>query len=313
MSLIFDALQRSEEERSGTNLSALPAATELLQQVERQAFLEWESAQHPEPSKAPRKDSLSVLEPATNDQHLELFARLPSWKVSPGLHSQLVSLEDNESLAAERFRFLGVRLRHLRRERQLQTVLITSTIPHEGKSMVSANLACILARKAEQKVLLIEGDLRRPALAQMFGLSKLPGICEWLHGNKNQVTDIYRLEGPGIWMLPAGNVAGNPLESLQSGRLPLLMEQLSAMFDWIIIDSPPVLPLADTSVWSRLADGILLVTRQGTTAKKQLQKGLEALDQKKVIGALLNCSQSAAHSENYYYYSSSANTGQASR
>jgi len=81
------------------------------------------------------------------------------------------------------------------------------------------------------------------------------------------------------------------------------MEQCAASFDWIVIDSPPVLPLADTSVWSRLADGVLLVTRQGVTQKQQLQKGLEALDQKKLLGALVNGSIASAYS-GYYYRSS---------
>ena len=78
------------------------------------------------------------------------------------------------------------------------------------------------------------------------------------------------------------------------------MEELVASFDWIVIDSPPVIPLADTSVWMRLADGIILVARQGITEKKQLQRGLEAIDSQKLIGALLNCSQNSAHSHYYY-------------
>lgn len=298
MSLIFDALQRSEEERSGAGVATLPAGTELLQRLERNALLEWEhSAQF-------ETGLLSATGPSLNGKRSDLFAHFPSLQGTIPPHSQLVCLEDSESLAAEKFRFLGVRLRHLRRERPLQKVLITSTIPHEGKSMVSANLACVLARKAQQRVLLIEGDLRRPALAQMFGQSNLPGVCEWLQGTDTQAANIYYLEKAGLWMLPAGNVAGNPLELLQAARLPLLMEQLAALFDWLIIDSPPVLPLADTSVWSRLADGILLVTRQGATAKRHLQRGLEAIDKKKVIGALLNCSQSASHTDDYYYYNS---------
>jgi Mrp family chromosome partitioning ATPase len=84
------------------------------------------------------------------------------------------------------------------------------------------------------------------------------------------------------------------------------MDQLTAWFDWIVIDSPPVLPLADTSIWSRLADGILLVTRKGTTEKRQLQKGLEALEKSKLLGALVNSSENAAHSDYYQRYSSSA-------
>jgi Mrp family chromosome partitioning ATPase len=84
------------------------------------------------------------------------------------------------------------------------------------------------------------------------------------------------------------------------------MDQLAAWFDWIVIDSPPVLPLADTSIWSRLADGILLVTRKGATEKQQLQKGLEALEKSKLLGALVNSSENAAHSDYYQRYSSSA-------
>jgi Mrp family chromosome partitioning ATPase len=91
---------------------------------------------------------------------------------------------------------------------------------------------------------------------------------------------------------------------MQSGKLLPLMEKLEAWFDWIIIDSPPVLPLADTSLWSRLADGILLVTRKGTTEKKQLQRGLEALEQSKLLGALVNSSDNAAHTDYYQRYSS---------
>ena len=97
-------------------------------------------------------------------------------------------------------------------------------------------------------------------------------------------------------MLPAGSAPQNPLELMQSGKLSPLMEQLEAWFDWIVIDSPPVLPLADTSLWSRLADGILLVTRKGITEKQQLQRGLEAIEKSKLLGALVNSSANAAHS-----------------
>ena len=321
MSLIFDALQRSEGERSGADLSTLSAATELLKRVESQAFSEWEAtvqSKLPEPTERAEQYTRFPLEtappiavadefsigpaPSLDEQPQDVFAKFKSLRISIPPQNQLVSLSDNEDMAAEKFRFLGVRLRHLRRERPLKKVLITSTIPHEGKSMVAANLACTLARKRQQRTLLLEGDVRRPSLSALFGLSSVPGICEWLQGTEGQVGNIYNLEGSDLWILPAGNAAGNPLELLQSGRMHELMDQLTTLFDWVIIDSPPVLPLADTSVWSRLADGILLVTRQGITEKKQLQRGLEALDQKKLIGALVNCSQSSTHSDNYYYY-----------
>jgi capsular exopolysaccharide synthesis family protein len=209
-------------------------------------------------------------------------------------------------LGAEKFRFLAVRLRQLRQNRPLKKILITSTIPQEGKSTVSANLACTLARRRQQKTLLLEGDLRRPSLVNQFGVAgKIPGLCEWLGGQTESI-NIYKLEGLGLWILPAGAAPQNPLELMQSGKLSLLMEQLEAWFDWIVIDSPPVLPLADTSLWSRLADGILLVTRKGTTEKQQLKRGLEAIEKSKLLGALVNSSANAAHSEYYQRYSSSA-------
>jgi capsular exopolysaccharide synthesis family protein len=187
----------------------------------------------------------------------------------------------------------------------LKKVLITSTIPQEGKSMISANLACALAQASDEKILLVEGDLRRPSLLQMFGIEQKSGISECVRDDRRELGSIYRLEEAGFWILPAGRTPSNPLELLQSQRLQALMEQLTGNFDWIIIDSPPVLPLADTSVWMRLADGILLVTRQGTTQKHLLEKGLEALDPKKMLGALLNGSIASAYSS-YYYNSPSA-------
>lgn len=320
MSHIFDALQRSEAERTGIDLQALSVATELLQVVEREAAAErvtgvrpgavhaTEIAEgevpvplHALPDLATAPEYPMAAEPL-NDNCSDEFSQFQSLRVLVPPQSRLVCVTDKESLAAETFRFLAVRLRQLQQSRPLKKVLITSAIPREGKTMVAANLACTLARRARQRTLLVEGDLRRPSLSQMFGLSKISGICEWLQGESDLRTSIYHLEGPGLWILPAGSTPSNPLELMQSGRLSQLMDQLTAWFDWIIIDSPPVLPLADTSVWTRLVDGILLVTRQGTTEKHQLQRGLEAIESKKLIGALLNCSTHTAQSDYYYHY-----------
>jgi capsular exopolysaccharide synthesis family protein len=214
---------------------------------------------------------------------------------------RLVALTERESPAAEAFRLLGVRLRNLRKQRPLQKILITSTVPQEGKSMTAANLACTLAAGTTQKVLLLEGDVRRPALTSIFQMTGKSGICDWLEGEKSIVSSIYRLEGSGIWILPAGRVPENPLGLIQSSKLPALMEQLTSWFDWILIDSPPVLPLADTSIWSRLADGILLVARHGITQKRQLKRGIEAIDAKKLIGAVMNSTTNLFDRDHYYY------------
>jgi capsular exopolysaccharide synthesis family protein len=158
----------------------------------------------------------------------------------------------------------------------------------------------MLAQTGKERVLLLEGDVRRPSQSKLFGLESLPGMCEWLQGGAELTQCIYRLKSTGLWILPAGAASHHAADLLQPGKVSSLLERLEEWFDTIVIDSPPVLPLADTSVWTRVADGILLVTREGVTEKRQLIKGLEALDREKLIGALLNGSLHNGHA--YYYY-----------
>lgn len=328
MSLIFDALQRAEADRSGIDLSALQAATDVLELAERHAVSERKAAsQFEQPCTTQNggyETSLPVEEPlpavaagenpgsanlaSVKDQHLDVFDRFQPLAVMVSPTKRLVCLTDSESLAAEKFRFLGISLQHLRRDRSLKKVLITSSIPQEGKTLVSANLACTLARRTQQRVLLVEGDVRRPTLSAIFGLGIVPGICECLQGERDLTASVCHLKELGLWFLPAGSAPKNPLEVLQSGRLPAMMDKLTGWFDWIILDSPPVMPLADTSVWMRLADGILLVVRQGVSEKRQLQRGLEALEPKKMIGAILNGSQRSNRNDYYYTKTSSKPT-----
>ena len=281
MSRLFEALQKSEPEFS----FEFPLAMQLTDEPLKAA--KTESPQKPaekfERNQRAKRDS--ALAPAPAQQ-------LPSVPVVIKPDIRLVCLTQKDSLAAEKFRFLAVRLRRLQQDRAVKKLLVTSTIPEEGKSMISANLALSLVRKKRQRILLLEGDLRRPTLCESFGLRNLPGVSEWLKSGSCKITNVYHIDEAGLWFLPAGSPPENPMELMQSGRLAELMEQLTVWFDWIVIDSPPVLPLADTSIWSRLADGILLVAREGTTKKRELQRGLEMLDHSKVLGLVLNSSES---------------------
>ena len=317
MSRIFDALQRSENERTDLDSEALVQGPELLRRAERRITSKWDSAPAEEDRAARTAEPLEIPglqailsrtgaeQPALAQtlpeaERAAILSRYPSLPVSLPSQSRLVCLTDREHPTAEAVRLLGVRLRDLRRTHPLKTILITSTIPREGKSTISANLACSLAYGADERVLLIDGDLRRPSLAQIFGLSKTRGVSESIKEDNGFETSIYRLEEPGFWILPAGGTSRNPLELLQSHRLPEIMGKLAAAFDWIIVDSPPILPLADTSIWMRMTDGALLVTRQGTTEKQQLRKGLEVIDPHKLLGILMNGTTASIYS-NYYY------------
>ena len=302
MSRIFDALQRSGTEQSGVEypdmISVATAVFETPRAQESAQVAVDERIPSVEPTVEEALAAPSLPEAATNS------INFPSLEVSVTPASRLVFLSQPESLAAEKFRFLGVRLRQMRQNRPLKKVLVTSTIPEEGKSLVSANLAGVLARRKE-RVLLIEGDMRRPVLASQMGLGRLAGLAEWLQGGFEAPANIYQLVGPGFWMMPAGDPPANTLELMQSGRLSKLMNQLGTMFDWIIVDSPPLLPLADTTVWGRLTDGTLLVAREGKTEKKSLQRGIEAIRKSDLLGVVLNGCTDAEHDNYYNRYSPS--------
>ena len=321
MSYIFDGLQRAEADRVPANERGALAAIELLERAERQAIAQCSSElMQEQPAKAAetehhgpllsdesfrlgtKESDLSAITGALRDEERrEFFSQFQTLEVTQASDSPLVCMGDSDSPATEAFHLLGVRLRDLRRERELKRLLITSTVPQEGKSVVAANLACTLGSGGREKVLLLEGDVRRPTQAGIFGLAQVPGLCNFLLGKRSLTASLYHLPKAGIWILPAGDNQGAFRELIQSPQLPTLMTTLGSWFDWIVIDSPPVLPLIDTSVWARLADGILLVARRGTTRRRKLQKGLEALDTNKVIGALLNSSNSAIDGYDYYY------------
>jgi len=317
MSHIFDALQRAEDERRGVATSSRRTAPELLERAEHRARIqpitesrvativettlasgdaEQRGARISLGEKAgPKSELIRTVPPEIQTLHL-----------TRPFHDRLVAISDASSPAAEAFRLLCVRLRHLRRERPLANLLISSTSPQEGKSFVVANLACTLAAMPQQKILLLEGDVRRPSQEEIFRLHTMPGLCEYLRGERKLTESMYRLEEAGIWLLPAGHESGDSPKLLESAKLTSMAAQLSRWFDWIIIDSPPILPLADTSVWEKMADGLLLVARRGVTSKRMLKRGTEAVDQTKLLGVLLNSSNSSPEKDYYYYRHTSA-------
>ena len=216
--------------------------------------------------------------------------------------SRVVTLTAGNSLGAEKFRLLRARLRNVRERRQLQKLVITSAVPEEGKTLMAMNLAVCLAKNTKEKVLLLEGDLRKPVLGEYLGIESLNGVGEWASVDEPVSKFMYRLDDLQLWILPAGAASENPASTLQSSRFVELYKRLSASFDWIIIDAPPLLPTADISFWSLQADGLLLVVREGKTHKAALQKGLETLDNPKVIGVVLNDAREVQSSYYSHYY-----------
>jgi len=229
------------------------------------------------------------LEGETPAKELATFLASTSFvSASPKADSHLVALTDEHCLAAEKFRMFSNRLASMRSAHQLKVVQVVSSVVGEGKSTVSANLAVTLARRPGEHVLLLEGDMRRPSLSRVLGIKPPAGLGEWWdRGAPSSGPRLYRVNDLRLWLLPAGvtDCAG---DILLSPHIPALLASYTHLFDWIIVDSPPLLPLADAALWARVADGTLLVVRAGIPTKRLLQQGLESLDKAKLIGVLMN-------------------------
>jgi capsular exopolysaccharide synthesis family protein len=209
--------------------------------------------------------------------------------VQPPPTSRLVAWSDPNSLGAEKFRALAVRLDAIRRQHEMKSLQVTSSVINEGKSFVAANLAATLAKYSGAKTLLIEGDLHRPTLGSMFGLKPMQGLSDWWSGrNQNIARFLVRFTGSALWFLPAGKACDRPSEILRSAQLSEAFAQLAGQFDWIIVDSTPMLPVIDANLWSRLVDGTLLVVREGVAPLKALKNGLQSLDHPKLVGVVVN-------------------------
>jgi len=278
---IYEALQRIEEERKIAQ-TGMPSA------AQGDALMRALQELDPTPAPSLREEPVGEL---VSFQKINV-GNLPE-------NSRLVTITDPAGLGAEKFRVLATRLKNLQQKRPLRRLLITSSIMQEGKSLVSSNLAITLARHSLQSVLLVDGDLRKPALAHRFGMADRPGLSEFLTGDKPAEKYIYHLEDLNIDVLPAGVIPDNPLELLQSAKLRGLLDRVSPLFDWVVIDSPPLVPVADANVWGRLADGMLLVTRLGVTERKMLEKGLKPLDNPSLLGVVFNGSEDSHH---HHYY-----------
>jgi protein-tyrosine kinase len=221
--------------------------------------------------------------------------------------SRLVALSAPRSLGAEKFRALVTRLENLRHQRELSSFQVTSSVVGEGKSMIAANLAVTLASDRRSRVLLLEGDLRRPTQADLFGLKGIQGINQWWSEPEKDLTDfLYRLNDLPLWFLGAGQSEEHPSDLLQSNRFSKAFATISAIFDWIVVDSTPMLPIVDANLWSQLVDGTLLVVREGKAPVSSIKKGLESLDNPKLIGVVLNDASEfdQANYKKYSYYHS---------
>jgi len=204
------------------------------------------------------------------------------------LNPLLVAGLSPKSLAAEQYRQLRTRLAHAENAHALRTVLITSPQKGEGKSITSANLALTMAQELQRRVVIVEADLRKPSMQHLFGLPAGPGLSDYLAGAAELKEVMKFLPEQNLTVIPAGMTPTNPAELLGSTAMRRLLDQLRTRFDRVILDTPPVLPLADVAVLAPMVDGALLVVRAGVTPKPAIENALRGFDSSRLIGIVLN-------------------------
>jgi capsular exopolysaccharide synthesis family protein len=197
------------------------------------------------------------------------------------------SLKDSGSLVGEELRLLAAKVQDLRRERRISCLALTSALPGDGKSTVSLGLASALAREPGRRVLLLEADIRRPSLTPTLGLPPAPGLGEWLNGKLDYVP-VRRVEPGGFFLLVAGQADLERPEALGSPRMDALLRATRGLFDFVLLDAMPLLPVADAVLIQDMVDGFLLVVRSRQTPRDALQEALARLRPDRVVGVVLN-------------------------
>jgi len=213
-------------------------------------------------------------------------ARRPEWHADP---TKLLFLNpQTQGFGAEQLRTLRSRLYQIRDRMPLKTLLVTSALPAEGKTFVAANLAQTFVRQHERRILIIDADLRWSRMHALLGAPADPGLTEYLQGHATASEILQRGPQDNLFFIPGGKSASNPAELLHSGRLKILLDSLTPLFDWVILDSPPAVPVSDSSLLADLCDGVLLVVRSGVTPFDVAQKISMEYREKRLVGVVLN-------------------------
>jgi capsular exopolysaccharide synthesis family protein len=300
MSRIHEALKKAEQERSASLVDRkAEEPAELLDsrqvvKIGSEAKIVLAPAVLPDSSTA--KDS-KIL------QLDELRAKCVKTVWNPDPNFLVFSSSKEFPAGAEQFRTLRSRLYRIRESKPLSILLVSSATPGEGKTFVSANLAQALVRQRGCRVLLIDSDMRAPKLHQLLGAPPGPGLAEYLQGGIGELDILQKGQEDDLYFVQAGQHVTHPSELISNGRLKQLLDRVSGLFDWIIVDSPPILPVSDAAVLATMCQGVLFVVRAGITPAAVSQKACQQLQDANIVGVVLNSADDSAGSGSYYQYS----------
>ena len=231
-----------------------------------------------------------------------LLEQAPEIPFSPMPDSLLIDPLRSHDAPSEEFRTLRTRLNHIQTQQGFHTFVITSPSPAEGKSFVAANFAIAQSQLENNMTLLADFDFRRPIVHNLFNIDRGPGITDYLLGKIPLHQAIRRIQGTNLCIMPAGDAVINPLELLNLREVKQLLEDLPTIFNWVVLDSPPLLFAADANLLSTLSDGTLLVVRIGHTTIDSITRAMQSLCQDNVVGIVVNGARRGELYSKYTYY-----------
>lgn len=248
---------------------------------------------------APSRNGPQALSALTLD---ELLTRSRQSHWSLDAKTLLFLGPDEQAYGTEQFRALRSRLYQVREKQPLKKILVTSSLAKEGKSFVAANLALAMVQQEGRRVLLMDGDLRGSRLHHAFGTSVAPGFAEYLLSTADELAIIQRGAKENLFFIPSGHEVSNPAELIAGERLKSLLNGLESLFDWIIVDSPPAVPVTDASLLAKHCDGVLMVVRANATPFDVAQKAREEFGEDQLLGVVLNGVGPGSMPYTRYYY-----------
>lgn len=215
---------------------------------------------------------------------------------------RLITLDNPKSLTAEAYRTLRTNLKFVSIDKVVKNILFTSAGPHEGKSSVVANLALSISQ-AGTKVLIIDADLRNPSQHKIFNLINIAGLTTTLAEDASAFTYITKTPYEGLDILTSGPIPPNPAELLDSQRMKQILSKISHTYEFVLIDSPPVIAVTDASVLAQSVDGVILVLAAEEVEREKALSAKERLEKvgAKILGVVLNKAKAEFKDHNYYY------------
>lgn len=293
MSRIHEAMKRAEHEEG--LISTLPQNSAPPQMIELTAPV---SSANPDNGIRPGAESASLGPASFKFETLWSGCAKAGWALDRSFNA--FANPDASPILGEQFRILRSRLYQIRETQNIRKILVTSGNPGEGKTFVAMNLAQALARKNGARVLLIDGDLRCSKLHTALGARPTPGLSEYLAGQVEGISVLQKGLPEHLCFIPAGSHVTHPADLISNGRLKELLDQFAGAFDWIVVDSPPAVSVADANILAGLCDGVLLVVRAGLTPAATLQTLRQQLPGRKMLGVILNGAEQAQVSGGYH-------------